>query len=114
MFSTVAVGLDGSATASRAVDVAAEFARRFDAELVLLTAYKRGGTMHSFDGETDWAEQSAARQGELVTRTEHRLKEAGVRCSVRTGEGHPADVLVELAETCNADVLVIGNKGMQH
>jgi nucleotide-binding universal stress UspA family protein len=114
MFSTVAVGLDGSATASRAVEVAAELARRFDAELVLLTAYKRGGTMHSLDGETDWAEQSAARQGELVTRAERRLKDAGVRCSVRTGEGSPADVLVDLAETCNADVLVIGNKGMQH
>jgi nucleotide-binding universal stress UspA family protein len=114
MFSTVAVGLDGSATASRAVETAAELARRFDAELVLLTAYKRGGTMHSLDGEVDWAEQSAARQGELVTRAEQRLKDAGVRCSVRSGEGHPADVLVELAETCGADVLVIGNKGMQH
>ena len=114
MFSTVAVGLDGSATASTAVDVAAELARRFDAELVLLTAYKKGGTMHSLDGEADWAEQSAARQGALVSRAEQRMREAGVRCSVRSGEGNPADVLGELAETCAADVRVIGNKGMQH
>ena len=28
-------------------------------------------------------------------------------------QGDPADVLVELAEKHNADVLVIGNKGMQ-
>ena len=70
--------------------------------------------MHSLDGEAGWAEDTSARQGELVARTERRLAEAGVRCSVRTGEGHPADVLVELAETCEADVLVIGNKGMQH
>ena len=42
------------------------------------------------------------------------MADAGIRCSLRSGEGSPADVLVELAETCNADVLVIGNKGMQH
>ena len=28
------------------------------------------------------------------------------------GEGDPAKTLVQLAEECNADVLVIGNKGM--
>jgi nucleotide-binding universal stress UspA family protein len=28
-------------------------------------------------------------------------------------EGNPADVLVRLAEDCGADLLVIGNKGMQ-
>ena len=36
MISTVAVGTDGSATAAKAVEWAAELATRFDAELVLL------------------------------------------------------------------------------
>jgi nucleotide-binding universal stress UspA family protein len=115
MISTVAVGLDGSATASRAVDMAAELARRFDAELVLLSAYKKGDSgPQAADAELDWAQNAGARQGELVARTERRLKEAGVRCSARSGEGHPGDVLVQLAEDCRADVLVVGNKGMQH
>jgi nucleotide-binding universal stress UspA family protein len=28
------------------------------------------------------------------------------------GDGDPADVLVQLAEDCGADLLVIGNKGI--
>ena len=36
--STVAVGTDGSATASKAVEAAVEIAQRFDAKLVLLSA----------------------------------------------------------------------------
>ena len=95
--------------------MAAELARRFDAELVLLSVFKRGdGGAAAGDAELEWADHPGARQGELVSRTEHRLKEAGVRCSSRSGEGNPGDVLVRLAEDCNADVLVVGNKGMQH
>ena len=38
MLSTIAVGTDGSATASKAVEVAAEMAQKFDAKLILLSA----------------------------------------------------------------------------
>ncbi|MGH9193164.1 MAG: universal stress protein, partial [Acidimicrobiales bacterium] len=38
MVTTVAVGVDGSATAAEAVKMAAEVARRFEAELILLSA----------------------------------------------------------------------------
>jgi nucleotide-binding universal stress UspA family protein len=31
----------------------------------------------------------------------------------RIAEGDPADVLVRLAEQCSADILVVGNKGME-
>ena len=40
MLSTVAVGTDGSPTASEAVAMAVELARRFEAKLVLLSAFK--------------------------------------------------------------------------
>jgi nucleotide-binding universal stress UspA family protein len=115
MISTVAVGLDGSATASKAVEMAAELARRFDAELVLLSVYKKGEHPPvEGDAELEFAERVSARQGEAISRTQHRLDEAGVRFSSRTGYGHPGEVLVQLAEDCNADVLVVGNKGMEH
>ena len=115
MISTVAVGVDGSATATKAVEMAAELARRFDAELVLLSVYRKGDPA-PVDGDTELelAARPRARPREMLARTEHRLKEAGVRCSTRTGEGNPGDVLVRLAEDCSADVLVVGNKGMEH
>ena len=115
MVSTVAVGVDGSSTAGEAVQMAAELARRFDAQLVLLSAYRRpgGAASHASDEEASWATDPAARQRESLARTEDSLRQTGVRCSALVGEGDPADVLVRLAEQCEADLLVLGNKGME-
>lgn len=114
MVSTVAVGVDGSSTAGEAVKVAAEVARRFDAQLVLLSAYRQAGgaAPSAGDAELEWATSSSARQRETLARTEDRLRQDGVRCSTLVAEGDPADVLVRLAERCAADILVVGNKGM--
>jgi nucleotide-binding universal stress UspA family protein len=99
MVTTVAVGVDGSATAAEAVKMAAEVARRFEAELVLLTAYNRPDTK-------DMREE--------VARTEAQLRQEGVRCRALADEGYyTAEVLVALAKKCGADILVVGNKGMQ-
>ena len=115
MVSTVAVGVDSSSTAAEAVKLAAELARRFEARLVLLSAYKDGGPAASptVDEELQWATSTSARQRAMIERTEERLKRDGIRCSTLVAEGEPADVLVRLAEDCDADILVVGNKGMQ-
>jgi nucleotide-binding universal stress UspA family protein len=114
MISTIAVGTDGSATASKAVEMAAEMARRFDARLVLVSAYRdpAAGSSGKVD-ELEFAWNPAARVREILARTERELKRKGIDCVTRTGKGNPAKTLVELAEKCDADVLVIGNKGME-
>jgi nucleotide-binding universal stress UspA family protein len=112
VISTVAVGTDGSETASEAVRQAAEFARRFDAKLVLLSAFKDDAPATGGD-ETQWAYNPAAQLREILSRTETEMNEQGIACSTLVDEGDPADVLVRLADDCGADVLVIGNKGMQ-
>jgi nucleotide-binding universal stress UspA family protein len=115
MFTTIAVGTDGSPTAGQAVDAAAEIARRFDAKLILISAYRESGegpTDPNAD-ESDWAFNPVARLREILTRQEEELRRSGISCSSLMDEGHPADVLVRLAEECRADLLVIGNKGMQ-
>jgi nucleotide-binding universal stress UspA family protein len=111
VISTVAVGTDGSETASEAVKQAAEFARRFDAELVLVSAFKDAPPRTGSD-ETQWAYSPAAQLREILSRTETELNAQGLDCRTLVDEGDPADVLVQLANECDADVLVIGNKGM--
>jgi nucleotide-binding universal stress UspA family protein len=44
---------------------------------------------------------------------EELANERGLKWTSEAREGDPADVLVDLAEEHGADVLVIGNKGMQ-
>ena len=114
MLSTVAVGTDGSQTASEAVGVAADLARRFGAKLVLLSAFQ--DSRHAAPWGTDssvarWTRTSAQVQ-EILTRTEADLRRQGLDCSTRIDQGDPGDVLVHLATECGADLLVIGNKGM--
>lgn len=114
LISTVAVGFDGTATAAEAVKVAADMAKAFDAELVLLSAHNGSDELPS-DGESvelQWAHTTSSRIGERIEELTRELSARGIECRSRVGEGDPADVLVRLAQECEADVLVIGNKGM--
>ena len=115
MFSTIAVGTDGSATASEAVRAAAEIARRFDADLFLLSAYRESGESATdpVGDEEQWAFNPVARLREELARTETELKRDGLRVKTLVNEGNPAEVLIGLAEECGADLLVIGNRGMR-
>lgn len=116
MLSVVAVGTDGSATASKAVEAAAEIARRFGAKLVLLSAAQRSrdplaGFRESSE-ELQWAANKSARLRTMLDRTEQDLRDRKIDCTTMLDEGDPAEVLVRLAEECDADLLVIGNRGM--
>jgi nucleotide-binding universal stress UspA family protein len=112
VISTVAVGTDGSETASEAVRQAADYARRFDAKLILLSAFEDGPPPSDAD-ERQWAYNPAARVREILSRTEAEIKAQGIDCTTVIDEGDPADVVVRLAGECRADILVIGNKGMR-
>jgi nucleotide-binding universal stress UspA family protein len=113
MISTIAVGTDGSATASKAVEVAADLARHFDAKLVLMSVWDHTGQSGRKVGESDLAWNPSAQLQEILARTERDMKDHGIDCVTHTGRGSPAKALVEIAERCGADLLVIGNKGMQ-
>jgi nucleotide-binding universal stress UspA family protein len=114
MISTIAAGTDGSATAREAVEIAGDLARRFDAKLVLLSAFKDAAPQADGDTvEVQWATSDSARVREILSRTEADMRRAGIDCTTRVEEGDAADVLVQLASECGADLLVIGNKGMQ-
>jgi nucleotide-binding universal stress UspA family protein len=116
MISTVAVGTDGSGTAAEAVKTAAEIARRFEAKLVLLSAFQDSGGRPKGSGssaEVQWASSPAARVQEILSRAAQEVSREGIECDTLVDEGDPGEVLVRLAEECGADLLVIGNKGMQ-
>ena len=96
--------------------MAADLASRFDAKLILLSAFQGSGAgapkATGPSKEIDWAVNSSARVREILSRTENELKAKGIDCATRVDEGDAAEVLVDLAAECGADVLVIGNKGM--
>jgi nucleotide-binding universal stress UspA family protein len=114
MISIVACGTDGSETANVAVSEAAEIARRYGAKLCLLSVAGHAG-MPSEDQniELQWATNPSAVVKSQLEKTASDLRASGLECETRMDEGDPAEVLVQLATACGADLLVIGNKGMK-
>lgn len=113
MITTVAVGTDGSETAGEAIRQAAEIARRFDAKLVLVSAFEDSNAAAAGSSEVDWVSNPAARARAILERTESELRRSGIDCETRADSGEAADVILRLAEECDADLLVIGNRGMK-
>jgi nucleotide-binding universal stress UspA family protein len=117
MVSTIAIGVDGSKTAAKALEMAVEIARGSGANLVLLSAVRDSAATSAGQAvdtvELDWASNPSSRVHEILARTQSELQRAGVACTTLVDEGDPGDVLVRLAEECGADILVVGNKGMK-
>src|SRR3954453_8707289 len=87
MIDVIAVGTDGSATADKAVEFAMDLASRYEAELVVLSAYSSqpstlasaamaGAWVHP--GPLEWNPQEAERVEELLARTKHRAEQRGM------------------------------------
>src|SRR4051794_39287073 len=111
MVAKIAVGIDGSPTASKALDMAVEMAKSFGAELVLLSVYDAAAASPDGEDELAWASNPAARTQHSVELARDRLSRSGLNVSLLSDEGDAGDVLVRLAGECEADVLVVGNKG---
>jgi nucleotide-binding universal stress UspA family protein len=112
MVATIAVGIDGSPTAAKALDMAVEMAKGFEAELVLLSVYDGAAASDDADNEVAWADNPAARTQHSVEVARDRLSRSGMKVSLLSDRGDAGDVLVRLAEECGADVLIVGSKGM--
>jgi nucleotide-binding universal stress UspA family protein len=63
--------------------------------------------------DLQWSINPAEDVDATLRQCEERAEEKGLRWASEAREGDPAKILVQLAETNSADVLVIGNKGME-
>ena len=119
MVQTVAVGTDGSGTADKAVEFAIDMAARYEARIVFISAYVpvRASRLQRerADAPEDlqWTINPAEDVDATLRACEERAEERGLRWTSEARDGDAAKVLVDLAESNGADILVIGNKGMQ-
>jgi nucleotide-binding universal stress UspA family protein len=119
MVQTVAVGTDGSGTADKAVEFAIDLAARYEAKIVFISAYnpvsesrlKREG--REAPDDLQWMINPAEDVEATLRDCEERAEARGLRWASEAREGDAAKILVELADSNGADILVIGNKGMQ-
>lgn len=94
MFSTIVVGTDGSERAGIAVEHAASLARTWHATLHLVAATKEAGSVAGLE-----AQAAGVRDGDLVVETHEAV-------------GNPVSVIIDVAQRVDADLIVVGNRGM--
>ena len=112
---TIAVGTDGSATSATAVDFAIELAKRWEARLVVISAYreKSGSGSAGVPAEHQWAQTAVAEVEDVLAVAARKAQGQGLEVTTVASDGAAADVLCKCAEDQGADLLVIGNKGME-
>lgn len=116
-YTRVMVGTDGSETSFKAVDRAAAIARESGAQLVIVTAYRPLSAREREDaaqqlGEADAYKVTGSRPAEDVLREASARAGAGVDVETVAVQGEPVDALVHTAADRKADLLVVGNRGL--
>ncbi|AEA25580.1 universal stress protein [Pseudonocardia benzenivorans] len=117
-YKTIVVGTDGSATSFAAVERAASVAADSGAKLVVVSAFTP-----SDPGDTAGAEDALKGEAHLVrgwTPAEEALREAADRAraagagevSTHAVDGAPVEVLRAAVRDHGADLLVVGNRGL--
>lgn len=118
MFKSVVVGTDGSDTATQAVHQAVDLAKAVGATLELVSAYEPVPAQRLQQERRDAPEdlQWAISPREDVDATLEAAaaiaREAGLSVNIYARQGDPADAILDVAEEQEADLIVVGNKGM--
>jgi nucleotide-binding universal stress UspA family protein len=99
MFDTVLFPIDRSRQAMETAAVALKLAQQHASKLVLLSVV-----------EPDQDDPAAV--AALLQQARARFEEAGVSCQVIEREGKPAFVIGDVADEINADVIVMGTRGI--
>jgi nucleotide-binding universal stress UspA family protein len=118
MFRSIVVGTDGSETATQAVREAVELARAVGPQLEVVSAYEPVPAQRLREERRQAPEdlQWAINPREDVDTTLETAVElagkAGVPANAYPRQGDPADAILDLAEEREADLVIVGNKGM--
>lgn len=117
-YRTIVVGTDGSDTSLAAVDRAAEVAADSGAELLIVCAFTPASRSDTAGAEDVLKDEAYLVVGwtpaeETLRAAEDRAVAAGAQ-TIRTlaADGPPVDVLRQAVEDAKAELLVVGNKGL--
>lgn len=118
-YSNIVVGSDGSVTAERAVVQAASLAAADGARLIIVTAYTPGkGAAHDVDPDAvpediRYMLTDRVQAEELGIKGRAAAKTAGAgKIVVQAIPGDPAEVLLEAAKDFDAELIVVGSRGL--
>ncbi len=118
MFRSIVVGTDGSETAQKAVQEAVELAKAVGASVELVSAYqpvpnaRLKQEARQTPEDLQWMVNPREDVEGTLRDSAESLMSDGVEVETLAREGDPADAILDVAEEKQADLIVVGNKGM--
>src|SRR3954454_12054106 len=118
MFGSIVVGTDGSETAGEAVHQATELAQAVGAKIHLVSAFEPVGNQRlreerqQVPEDMSWMVNQREDVDATLKEAAEQIQEAGIEVETNARHGDPADAILDVAEENNADLIVVGNKGM--
>lgn len=108
----IVIGTDGSPDAQYAVTKTGELAVRLSAEVVLVHAYEPLAHLEELDGGRDLSAVEADTARRLEEEWSAPLAALGVPTETRIAHGVAAEVLCDVADEFEADLIVVGARGL--
>jgi nucleotide-binding universal stress UspA family protein len=112
----IVVGLDGSAQSAAALEWAIGFARTFSAEVVAVHAIPFLAYAVDFYGMAPPIQYDPEWAAEIKRQFEQDwckpLRDSGLPYRMVLKDGRPASVIAETAESVDADLVVVGRRGL--
>jgi len=118
VFKLIVVGTDGSDTATQAVRQAVDMASAVGATLELVSAYapvpeqRLRTERRDAPEDVQWAINPREDVEASLSAAADIARAAGVSVNTHARQGDPADAILDVAEECEADLVIVGNKGM--
>jgi nucleotide-binding universal stress UspA family protein len=111
---TIVVGTDGSQAADRALEEAIDIAQRDGARLHLVTAFPDPAVIRErvTSGATSVQVNLSEIADSVLTRAAERAGEKGVPVETYASESDPAEAILEVAKAQDADLIVVGSRGL--
>ena len=118
MFRSIVVGTDGSDTAGKAVQEAIDLAKAVGASVFLVSAYepvpqgRLREEARQAPEDLQWMINPREDVDATLADAADLVRNSGLDVETFAREGDPADAILDVAEERDADLIVVGNKGM--
>ena len=121
MINKILVAIDGSKTADSALDFALDLAKKYSAEILIVSVFDvislslvSRGMLFSPTSTTKYLQELEAFHKKVLTDALKKAKKlkAKIKISKKLLKGRAADIIVETAHQGGFDLIVIGSRGL--
>jgi nucleotide-binding universal stress UspA family protein len=112
MFDIILVALDGSEQSLLALKYAKELAETHDAKMIMIHAYPSTSDLRDVAGYEKLVSQRKSFGQKILDHARNQLGDVSFEVEEDLLEGPAADAVLSVAEVRNADLIVLGTRGM--